>query len=56
MGPTAALVSFASGLTWDDLDDVAPSDFTLHTARERLGDVLVVRDQRERQETRGVAA
>jgi DNA primase len=29
-------VSFPVG--WDDLDNVAPSDFTLHTARERLGD------------------
>jgi DNA ligase D len=25
-------------LPWDQLDDVAPSDFTLHTALERLGD------------------
>ena len=23
---------------WDDLDDVAPADFTIHTALERLGD------------------
>jgi DNA ligase D len=29
-------VSFPVG--WDDLDDVAPGDFTLHTALERLGD------------------
>jgi DNA ligase D len=25
-------------LAWDDLDDVAPGDFTIHTAVERLGD------------------
>ena len=25
-------------LRWDDLDDVTPSDFTVHTALERLGD------------------
>jgi DNA primase len=24
-------------LRWDDLDRVAPSDFTIHTALERLG-------------------
>jgi bifunctional non-homologous end joining protein LigD len=29
-------VSFPVG--WDDLDDVAPSDFTVHTALQRLGD------------------
>jgi bifunctional non-homologous end joining protein LigD len=29
-------VSFPVG--WDDLDDVAPADFTIHTAPERLGD------------------
>ena len=29
-------VSFPVG--WDDLDDVAPTDFTIHTALERLGD------------------
>jgi DNA ligase D len=29
-------VSFPVG--WDDLDDVAPADFTLHTALDRLGD------------------
>jgi bifunctional non-homologous end joining protein LigD len=29
-------VSFPVG--WDDLDDVAPADFTVHTALERLGD------------------
>ncbi len=29
-------VSFPVG--WDDLDDVAPGDFTLHTALDRLGD------------------
>jgi bifunctional non-homologous end joining protein LigD len=29
-------VSFPVG--WDELDDVKPSDFTLHTALERLGD------------------
>jgi DNA ligase D len=26
-------------VAWDDLDDVAPSDFTVHTALEHLGDV-----------------
>jgi bifunctional non-homologous end joining protein LigD len=25
-------------VAWDDLDDVTPSDFTLHTARQHLGD------------------
>jgi DNA ligase D len=25
-------------LTWDELDGVTPADFTVHTARERLGD------------------
>jgi DNA ligase D len=25
-------------VAWDDLDDVSPADFTLHTASERLGD------------------
>ena len=25
-------------VAWDDLDDVAPGDFTIHTAAERLGD------------------
>jgi DNA primase len=29
-------VSFPIG--WDDLDDVAPADFTLHTALRHLGD------------------
>jgi bifunctional non-homologous end joining protein LigD len=29
-------VSFPVG--WDDLDDVSPGDFTIHTALERLGD------------------
>jgi len=29
-------VSFPVG--WDDLDDVTPSDFTIHTARDLLGD------------------
>ncbi|MGI8755745.1 MAG: non-homologous end-joining DNA ligase [Acidimicrobiales bacterium] len=32
-----APVSFP--VAWDDLDGVAPSDFTIHTVRERLGDV-----------------
>ena len=31
-----APVSFP--LSWDDLDDVTPADFTLHTALDRLGD------------------
>jgi bifunctional non-homologous end joining protein LigD len=25
-------------VSWDDLDDIAPTDFTIHTAVERLGD------------------
>jgi DNA primase len=25
-------------LSWDELDDVAPADFTIHTALDRLGD------------------
>jgi bifunctional non-homologous end joining protein LigD len=25
-------------LTWDELDDVSPSDFTIHTALDALGD------------------
>jgi DNA primase len=25
-------------LAWDDVDQVSPSDFTIHTAPERLGD------------------
>jgi DNA ligase D len=33
---TGVPVSFPVG--WDDLDDVAPGDFTVHTAPERLGD------------------
>jgi bifunctional non-homologous end joining protein LigD len=31
-----APVSFPVG--WDDLDDIVPTDFTVHTALERLGD------------------
>jgi DNA primase len=31
-----ATVSFPVG--WDELDDVAPTDFTVHTALDRLGD------------------
>ena len=33
-------VSFPVG--WDDLDDVAPADFTVHTALEQLGDARPV--------------
>ena len=29
-------VSFPVG--WDDLDDITPADFTVHTALDRLGD------------------
>ena len=33
--PHSAPVSFP--VDWDDLDDVAPADFTIRTARQRLG-------------------
>ena len=36
-------VSFPVG--WDELDDIAPNDFTIHTAPERLGDADPWQDQ-----------